>query len=662
MERKALYRKYRPQTFDDMYGQEVVTKTIANAVKNNAISHSYIFAGNKGSGKTSLAKIFAKAINCEQPNGYNPCNQCAKCQAINNNTSTDILEIDAASNNGVDDARVIIESVNYLPNEMKKKVIIIDEAHMLTPASWNALLKTVEEPPEWVVFIFATTEYHKIPPTIISRCQRYDFHKIPVSALEKLIKEISKKENITISDTAVNNIAKLADGAARDALSILDQLSSFDGNKVTDESINQLFGIVNIDTKINLINSIFNNEANQIVDTIDQFYNSGINFSILCSDILDILMDKLIYLRTSNAKNLTICNQNNIDNVHFSNQAKLLELVNLFNEALQKIKFASNPKLVMEICLVNALKCAATKTVAQPQQASTPTSKSNASTPAAKPKPKKEETVQPQVQPSTGTTNIWSNQLKQQIVSSPSNVSNKTQQFSLEDIIEETNAPKLPTGKTPFKTKEISFDKEQTKPLKDEPEGQSLEELMGTSNQTVVPTQKINAPVRENQVNVTEKQEPYIKKVINDYDEEFKSNFFAIVHNREKDINANCNNILEKIKILGSHPNGAINKFLLADNFLLSSPNGSVLLFKSKNEALRFNEIAQDKDLQEFIKKYFKSYKVILGVDMDTAKELKHEYNKIQEKDIKDVKILERSEDTIKTKLLDILNDDEGEN
>ena len=666
MERKALYRKYRPQTFDDMYGQDIVTKTIANAISNNAFSHSYIFAGNKGSGKTSLAKIFAKAINCEKPNGYNPCNKCAKCLAINNNSSTDILELDAASNNGVDDVRDIIESINYLPNEMKKKVIIIDEAHMLTNQSWNALLKTIEEPPEWVVFILATTEYHKIPATIISRCQRYDFHKIPVNKLETLLEGVAKKENITISKATINNIAKLADGAARDALSILDQLVSFDGNNVKDESVNQLFGIVNIETKINLVNYIFNGDANAIIQTIDQFYNSGINFAILCSDVLDILMDKLLYLRTKNASNLTICNQNNINSINFSNQTILLQLINLFNEQLQKIKFAPNPKLVMEIACINALKLISGESPSE--VANQPIKKETSTSITMQPSAKNET---PASQSSTGTTNIWSNQLKQQVVSSPSNVSRKTQQFSLEEIIEEQNAPKLPSNTSPFKTKEIIFESEPQMELltenndegliiDDEPNNHESEAMMSTLTNNA--TKGLGAKLKTKAINETDKNsktEPYIKKVIDDYDEEFKDNFFAIVHNRDKDINTLNNSIFGKVKVLGGRTSSSISKLLSADRFLLSSPNGSVAIFKTKNEALRFNEIANDLELQDFIKKYFKSYKVILGVDMDTAKELKAEYNKIQANDIKDVKIIENKQDTIKTKLLDILNDEE---
>ena len=241
----ALYRKWRPQVFDDVKGQDHIVKTLTNQIETDHVGHAYLFCGTRGTGKTTAAKIFAKAVNCEHPVNGNPCGECAVCKAIANGSSLNVIEIDAASNNGVDSIRQIRDEVEYRPTEGRYKVYIVDEVHMLTTAAFNALLKTLEEPPEYVMFILATTEVHKIPITILSRCQRYDFKRISVDTISERLNELVLAEKIQIEDTAIRYIAKMADGALRDALSLLDQCMAMKvGELLTYEDVLEALGTV----------------------------------------------------------------------------------------------------------------------------------------------------------------------------------------------------------------------------------------------------------------------------------------------------------------------------------------------------------------------------------------------------------------------------------
>ncbi|WP_337606413.1 DNA polymerase III subunit gamma/tau [Claveliimonas sp.] len=223
----ALYRKFRPGEFEDVKGQDAIVTTLKNQIRTDRIGHAYLFCGTRGTGKTTVAKIFAKAVNCEHPNEGSPCGECAMCRSIAAGTSMNVIEIDAASNNGVDNIREIREEVAYRPTEGKYKVYIIDEVHMLSIGAFNALLKTLEEPPEYVIFILATTEAHKIPVTILSRCQRYDFKRISIDTISGRLDELIKKEGLDVEEKAVRYIARMADGSMRDALSLLDQCAAF---------------------------------------------------------------------------------------------------------------------------------------------------------------------------------------------------------------------------------------------------------------------------------------------------------------------------------------------------------------------------------------------------------------------------------------------------
>ena len=262
MSYQALYRKFRPQEFEDVKGQDHIVKTLKNQINADRIGHAYLFCGTRGSGKTTIAKIFARAVNCEHPVEGSPCGECPTCKAIQNGSSMNVIEIDAASNNGVDNIRQIREEVAYRPTEGKYKVYIIDEVHMLSTGAFNALLKTLEEPPEYVMFILATTEAHKIPVTILSRCQRYDFHRISNDTIADRLFELMKEEQIEVEEKAIKYVAKAGDGSMRDALSLLDQCIAFHlGEKLTYENVLEVLGAVDTEVFSKLLRQVIAGEV-----------------------------------------------------------------------------------------------------------------------------------------------------------------------------------------------------------------------------------------------------------------------------------------------------------------------------------------------------------------------------------------------------------------
>ncbi len=296
---KALYRTYRPLTFLEVAGQKHIVKTLQNALKTNKVAHAYLFTGPRGTGKTSMAKLMAKALNCEEGIGHQ-CNVCPNCLAINDGSHPDVIEIDAASNNGVDEVRDLIDKVKYAPIKGKYKVYIIDEVHMMTSGAFNALLKTLEEPPAHVVFILATTEPHKVIATIVSRCQRYDFAKVSDIDIKTRMVEILKQENISYEPRAIDTIISLADGGVRDALSLLDQVIAYSDEQVNETEIYELFGLAGTPDKIKLLKHVANGETKLLLETLQQFMVQGVDIKRLVSNLLDILKDLLIYLQTSN--------------------------------------------------------------------------------------------------------------------------------------------------------------------------------------------------------------------------------------------------------------------------------------------------------------------------------------------------------------------------
>lgn len=331
----AFYRKYRPNNFSTVIGQKFIIDSLKNQVKNQNFYHAYIFSGTRGSGKTTLARIMSKAINCLNPEDGECCNKCQNCLNIINSNPLDILEIDAASNSGVEEIRKLIETINYLPSSLKKKVYIIDEAHMLSNSAWNALLKTIEDPPNYITFIFATTEVNKIPMTIMSRCQRFDFQKLTIEDLKNLINDVCEKEKILISNEAIVKISQFADGSARDSLSILSQLSTYANNNITIEHINQIFNLTSIDFKIKLINNIFN--KNELLEVLKELNKITNNYLVLAKEIIDIIIDKLVINFTNNPNLLSFISLSQSYEISL-NQDDLFNLLDIFTNIYEKIK------------------------------------------------------------------------------------------------------------------------------------------------------------------------------------------------------------------------------------------------------------------------------------------------------------------------------------
>jgi len=288
---KSLYRKWRPKTFTDVYGQEHITKVLQNQILNHKVSHAYLFCGSRGTGKTTCAKILAKAVNCENPVNGNPCNICETCRGIESGRIIDVIEIDAASNNGVENIRDIREEVTYTPGESNKKVYIIDEVHMLSPGAFNAFLKTLEEPPPHIIFILATTEINKIPATILSRCQRHDFRRIPPEIIAGLLKYVCKEENIKIEDKAIDLIARLSGGAARDALSIL-EVCIGEGNAedkiIAFEYVSKVSGYFDIEKMVGLCVCIKNGDAENALRIFWEMYDNSLDCNNFCASLLEM--------------------------------------------------------------------------------------------------------------------------------------------------------------------------------------------------------------------------------------------------------------------------------------------------------------------------------------------------------------------------------------
>lgn len=272
---RSLYRKWRPQTFEDIVGQEHITNTLKNEIVSGHISHAYLFCGSRGTGKTTTAKVFAKAVNCENPVNGNPCNRCRTCVGISDGSLLDVVEMDAASNNSVENVREINEEISYLPAGMKYKVYIVDEVHMLSPGAFNALLKTLEEPPEHAIFILATTETHKVPVTILSRCQRFDFRLVPDSKMTDRLKYISGQEGFSVPDSSYSMIVRAAKGGMRDAVSILDQCASYNGGAVTDEIVRSVTGLLGSDFLLSLAGAIYSHSFEKALTLTDEVLKSG---------------------------------------------------------------------------------------------------------------------------------------------------------------------------------------------------------------------------------------------------------------------------------------------------------------------------------------------------------------------------------------------------
>lgn len=353
----ALYRKFRPAVFDDVKGQDHIITTLQNQIRANRIGHAYLFCGTRGTGKTTVAKIFAKAVNCEHPVEGSPCGECAMCRSIAAGTSMNVIEIDAASNNGVDSIREIREEVTYRPTEGRYKVYIIDEVHMLSIGAFNALLKTLEEPPEYVIFILATTEIHKIPVTILSRCQHYDFKRISIETITGRMKELMDTEKVEVEDRALTYIAKAADGSMRDALSLLDQCIAFYlGQRLTYDNVLEVLGAVDTDVFSRLLRKILQRDVAGVLDIVEDLVMMGRELTQLASDFTWYLRNLLLLKTSDNIEDVLDVSTENM--AQLKEEAQMIETdmlfryIRIFSELSGQLKYSTQKRVMLEVALI----------------------------------------------------------------------------------------------------------------------------------------------------------------------------------------------------------------------------------------------------------------------------------------------------------------------
>ncbi len=353
----ALYRKFRPGEFEDVKGQDHIVTTLQNQIKANRIGHAYLFCGTRGTGKTTVAKIFAKAVNCEHPVNGSPCGQCAMCKSIAAGTSMNVIEIDAASNNGVDNIREIREEVTYRPTEGRYKVYIIDEVHMLSIGAFNALLKTLEEPPEYVIFILATTEVHKIPITILSRCQHYDFKRISIETITDRMRELMETEQVEVEEKALRYIAKAADGSMRDALSLLDQCIAFYiGQKLTYDHVLEVLGAVDTDVFSKLLRKVIERDVAGVLDIVEDLVMQGRELTQLAADFTWYLRNLLLVKTSDNIEDVLDVSTENM--MQLKEESEMIELdmllryIRVFSELSGQLKYATQKRVMLEVALI----------------------------------------------------------------------------------------------------------------------------------------------------------------------------------------------------------------------------------------------------------------------------------------------------------------------
>lgn len=354
----ALYRKYRPQTFEDVCGRDAIVRTLKNQITSGRIGHSYLFCGTRGTGKTTIAKIFAKAVNCEHPVDGSPCGECASCKAISEDANLNVVEMDAASNNGVDDVRNIIDQVAYSPTQGKYRVFIIDEVHMLSGAAFNALLKTLEEPPAYAIFILATTEPNKLPLTILSRCQRYDFGRLSVQTIEDRLKVICEREQLSCEEKALRYIASAADGSMRDGLSILDQCNAFNYGQgtLTYDKVLEILGAVDTRVFSELYEDIAGGKAAKALGILDEILSQGRELVQCVTDFLQYLRNVML-LRASEdvAQSLDVSSDNlelMLRDARRSDMNQILHYINVFSELIDQIRYSSNRRVLTEAAII----------------------------------------------------------------------------------------------------------------------------------------------------------------------------------------------------------------------------------------------------------------------------------------------------------------------
>lgn len=353
----ALYRKFRPDNFEDVRGQEHIVTTLKNQLRAQRIGHAYLFCGTRGTGKTTIAKIFAKAVNCENPTDGSPCGECASCKAIAAGASMNVIEIDAASNNGVDNIREIVEEVSYSPTAGRYKVYIIDEVHMLSIGAFNALLKTLEEPPSYVIFILATTEVHKIPITILSRCQRYDFRRITIETIAERLRELVDKEQIQAEDRALRYVAKAADGSMRDALSLLDQCIAFHlGQELTYDKVLDVLGAVDTEVFSRLLRQILEQNVTGCIALLEEMVMQGRELTQFVTDFAWYLRNLLLLKTSERIEDVIDVSSDNLarlqEEAQMADTGAIMRYIRIFSELSGQLRYASQKRILIEIALI----------------------------------------------------------------------------------------------------------------------------------------------------------------------------------------------------------------------------------------------------------------------------------------------------------------------
>lgn len=353
----ALYRKFRPDGFEDVKGQEHIVTTLRNQIESDRIGHAYLFCGTRGTGKTTVAKIFARAVNCEHPAGGSPCGECATCKAIAAGVSMNVIEIDAASNNGVDNIREIVDEVAYSPTEGRFKVYIIDEVHMLSIGAFNALLKTLEEPPSYVIFILATTEAHKIPITILSRCQRYDFRRISIDTIAGRLKDIMEKEQVAVEEKALRYVAKAADGSMRDALSLLDQCIAFHfGDELTYDKVLDVLGAVDTGVFSRLLRCVLDRNVTECIALLDEIVIQGRELTQFVTDFTWYLRNLLLVKTSDHIEDVIDMSTENLQLLQEEAERVetdgIIRYIRIFSELSGQLKYAAQKRVLTEVAMI----------------------------------------------------------------------------------------------------------------------------------------------------------------------------------------------------------------------------------------------------------------------------------------------------------------------
>lgn len=629
---KTLYRKYKPNNFSNIIGQFYIKKILLNSLVNNMISHAYIFSGPRGVGKTSIARIFAKSINCTNKINGDACCVCNNCKLFSSSDCMDIIELDAASNNGINEIRNLIDSTKFIPNIFSKKIYIIDEAHMLTNSSWNALLKTLEDPPKNVVFIFATTEVNKIPLTIISRCQRFDFEKISNDVLKQFVHNIITLENIKISSDAIDEIISISDGSVRDCLSILNQTQSYSNNEITANDIREIFGLLDTKSKINLVNLIINNDIINISLLINKYEFKGVNFYKLCFQLIEILLDKLFHIKSGSLENLKILNEDNINSFDLS-EKQLLSLIEILQNGIIQIKNNIDDKFFFELIALNCVSYLNNnKSIVQKEITveNKPINNTNLS------KANIDQSIDNEVE--KNAPKIISNIDSEEIKCSNVKFENVVTSRKLENKVVQKDIFKQ-LNNQPYSLKEMK-----------------LENII--QNKNAAKEEQDNTPTEE-----TPKKENLI---LAELDKNLVLNFSEIAFNNNNEIKAKLNLIFDKIR--DTIPRNPEEAYIIdASKILIASNNGFVFMFDDEMSSTNLNLISDNEEFILYIKEKFGSIYKVIGVTRkqardfsESVKDLKRNYKVYQDVNIEKLKLKIKTNASTKEIALEIFGEDIG--